>query len=383
MIEDKFSLFPPTNDERVTCESIISSDHKSSITLLPTHHINEFGDLVGFRYTCDKFVKANTLPISRTMFHGNTMVQCDVTEDVILGLMSAPEENKQKMLRFLTAVDDNQIPAVLDCVPENASVITDEGTVQATGLRTVDSRHWTPEVPDRIGIYHAYVRGYNRDVRTHRLFIVCSGGLNKACDEFCNLVIDVGKEWSSYDVLVSEEAWWLKKACHRARCKLIKSLADAFGINIVHMEDIQSYQTSYMAIPTTDTLEHDMGMMSNGDLAVYNGCIDTTRNMNGMLCNMHPSEGVWLFKGAHKAACFGSMYGDHSVCGVFPINAPKINRPESIHVQDSSCVVRLSSKSLREKYMCFDESYFKNLETMQWNRDNGYEALIPIIVGLK
>lgn len=42
-------------------------------------------------------------------------------------------------------------------------------------------------------MYHAYIRGFNRDVRTHRLFIVCSGGLSRACDEFCNLVIDIGK----------------------------------------------------------------------------------------------------------------------------------------------------------------------------------------------
>ena len=55
------------------------------------------------------------------------------------------------------------------------------------------SQHWTPEVPERIGIYHAYIRGFNRDVRTHKLFIVCSGGMVRASDAFCNLVIDIGK----------------------------------------------------------------------------------------------------------------------------------------------------------------------------------------------
>jgi hypothetical protein len=33
--------------------------------------------------------------------------------------------------------------------------------------------------------------------------------------------------------------------------------------------------------------------------------------------------------------------------------------------------------------MCFDENYFKLLENMQWNRDNGVEQLIPIIVGVE
>jgi hypothetical protein len=61
----------------------------------------------------------------------------------------------------------------------------------------VDSQHWTPEVPERIGIYHAYIRGFNRDIRTHRLFIVCSGGMARASDQFCNMVIDVGKSWTA------------------------------------------------------------------------------------------------------------------------------------------------------------------------------------------
>ena len=64
----------------------------------------------------------------------------------------------------------------------------------------MDSGSWTPELPDRIGVYHAYVRGFNRDVRVHKMFFCCSGGLSKASDEFCNLVIDVGKHWTAHEV---------------------------------------------------------------------------------------------------------------------------------------------------------------------------------------
>jgi hypothetical protein len=46
-------------------------------------------------------------------------------------------------------------------------------------------------------------------------------------------------------------------------------------------------------------------------------------------------------------------------------------------------MVRLkSARPQSAQYMCFDEAYFKTLEAMQWNRDNGYIELIPIIVGL-
>lgn len=136
-----------------------------------------------------------------------------------------------------------------------------------------------------------------------------------------------------------------------------------------------------IAIPTTDTLEHDIGLM-NGRVAVYNACVDTTRNFNGIACNMHPSEGVWLFRGSPRGSCFGSMFGDYQTCGVFPTCAPRIKRPQSILVGDSNAVVRLYSRPEREWYSCFDEAYFKNLEKMQWNRDNGFIELIPIVVGL-
>jgi hypothetical protein len=132
------------------------------------------------------------------MFHGHTLVEChDADEALIMRLMSEPAENRERMRAFLEKVERECVPATLDCVPENASSITQHGTVQATGLLTVDSQHWTPELPERIGLYHAYIRGFNRDIRTHRLFIVCSGGMARASDLFCNMAIDVGHRWSA------------------------------------------------------------------------------------------------------------------------------------------------------------------------------------------
>lgn len=64
-------------------------------------------------------------------------------------------------------------------------------------------------MPERIGIYHAYIRGFNRDVRTHRLFIVCTGGLSRACDEFSNLVIDIGRNSTAQVPVRSGCSCWL------------------------------------------------------------------------------------------------------------------------------------------------------------------------------
>ena len=58
-------------------------------------------------------------------------------------------------------------------------------------------------------------------------------------------------------------------------------------------------------------------------------------------------------------------------------------QPANAYGQDTASIVRLhSKKEACTPYMCFDEAYFKTLESMQWNRDNGCVELIPIVVGL-
>ena len=76
------------------------------------------------------------------------------------------------------------------------------------------------------------------------------------------------------------------------------------------------------------------------------------------------------------------MFGDHATCGAFPTCSPCVRRPQSILVQDTPAIVRLQSAACRQQYMCWDEAYFKTLEAMQWNRDNGCVELIPIVVGI-
>ena len=97
----------------------------------------------------------------------------------------------------------------------------------------------------------------------HKLFIVCSGGCTKAADEFCNLVIDAGGNCTAIELAESEEAWWLRRTCQRARCRLIKMLADKFDVRVQYVDDVLAYSTPYtrtrdckqelLAVPTTDT----------------------------------------------------------------------------------------------------------------------------------
>ena len=73
------------------------------------------------------------------------------------------------------------------------------------------------------------------------------------------------------------------------------------NILLIVRQDIQAHHTGEMAVFTSDTLEHDMARISSlhnkqEQVSVFNLCTDTTRNMNGVVTNMHPAEGVWLFR---------------------------------------------------------------------------------------
>ena len=403
-----YALYPVTSDEATTCKAILEQDTRATLLIMPTHHISIQGDMMGFKYECPAHSTGDVLPIVRTMFFGHTAVECLDEDACIMRLMSDPEGNRAKMKAFMQRVGGVGPPADLECIPDNATSLTSNGVLQTTDLRSVDCKPWHPEPPETIGFYHAYIRGYNRDVRTHKLFIVCSGGCSKAADQFCNLMIDVGGRWTAGEIADSEEVWWLRKACQRARNRLIKMLADEFRVRVPCVEDVLAHPMAgpraqaeesggtpgrsehcpvLMSVPTIDTVEHDIARNGARHVMVLNSAIDTTRVTNGILCRMHPSEGYWLFRGAPRGTgVHGAMFGNHGTCGAFPARSPAVSvrHPNAIPVRDRDYIVRTerAGGAADAAFMCFDETFFKNLELMQWNRDNGHVELIPIVVGV-
>jgi hypothetical protein len=78
----------------------------------------------------------------------------------------------------------NGMDADFNCMPMNMDVLDSAHAsmeLQGRGLgsssssssmaasfharRTADCKKWNPEMPEILGLYHAYVRGYNKDTR--------------------------------------------------------------------------------------------------------------------------------------------------------------------------------------------------------------------------
>jgi len=296
------------------------------------------------------------------------------------------------------------LQATFRCVPDNvdlmSSVRADGSVVEAhvsrtSGKRNVDFVDWQPELPCSIGLYQAFCRGYQKDVRSHKLFIGINGGLNKCSDEFYNLILDVGDEFTCRDIAFSEEAWWLRKACQRARARLALMTAEHFGLTISTTRDLFSFnQDTMVGVPVIDTIEFDIKEGVDNTVEFYSACIDTTGIQNGILCRMHESEGLWVFRGSAKSSAkmtsFGALFGSKSVCGVFPTRSPYYKRnqgsPSYVNGLDSELVVRHFSqprvKADGYVFQCFDERFFSNLTDMQWDRNCGVTELVPIVVGV-
>lgn len=436
-------------DERRTCESMVRGTAGSVITPMPTHHIDEHGRFCGFAFSCPASSPISSLPLSRGMFFGHTACECDATSSDIVALLSDMDGVRLKMMGFLRNVRERAKimgVATFDCRPQNVEGITSEGgrMVGIRSKRTVDSQDWVPEVPDMIGIYHSFVRGHNRDTRVHKLFIIVSGGCGKAADEFYNTVLDCHGHATARDCAISEEAWWLRRASYRSRCRLIAECAEHFGIRVTTIKDVHSYDTAVvargsvvgssvassigaaggvkLAVPTIDTVTHDMhadvgegARAGSGSVHLFDGCVDVADIRNGVLCSMHPSEGFWVLKGVQNRANGTNTYGTGwgttagraaaipTAATRFRIAATKDREQQqppyaTAVTNDSASIVRIAMieqvdpetgreiPPRRERdamYQFFDQAYLANLEQATgWPRDRGVVECIPIVVGI-
>jgi hypothetical protein len=297
--------------------------------------------------------KGGVLPINRTMFHGTSLFEVHSSKSGgvfnadIMRLLAA--DAKESMRELMTKISRNAEgkEASFRCIPDNVdcmSLVRSDGSVmeahvsRTTGKRNVDFVDWQPELPHSIGLYQAFCRGYQKDTRVHKLFIGVSGGLNRCSDEFYNLLLDVGNEFSCKDVAFSEEVWWLCKACQRARCKVALIAAEHFGLSITTARDLFSYNQDLIGVPVTDTVEFDLKEDPDGNVEFYSACVDTTAVQNGILVKMHEGEGIWMFRGAARSSAkvtsFGSLFGSKAICGLFPTRSPYYKRN-----QGSPCYV--------------------------------------------
>ena len=92
-VSTQYALRPLSAEEEETAQAMVR-DMGTSLLVLPTHHIDSWGDFQGFRFVCPGQRTAVDLPISKQLFFGHTATECEEHEDAIIRLMSTPVENQ-------------------------------------------------------------------------------------------------------------------------------------------------------------------------------------------------------------------------------------------------------------------------------------------------
>ena len=349
------ALHPLTQDEVTTYCSMLAQDDNAEVFVMPTHHVTEFGNVKGFRLLLDKESDCSLLPINRDIYKGSTLVECDPgnrsIHPEVIRLLNDPALVRETFLSVLAqiAAHPPNTLAGLDCMPvtgeaDSADVTLDDyftGNERSQVLlenliaerighhscsqRGRDSRTWNVDMPCSVGVYHAYVRSRDTGKREHKAFISVSGGCRRASEQFYNLNLDLMGQATACELESCEEAWWLRRTSTRSRCHTIKLFADALQLSVPTTEDIYSFQEGVsVPVHTTDTLSNDLSVTDDGRVAIFNGACDVTAIRNGVLCEQHPSEGIWLFQGSHQSSIgalsnFGGGFGTPEICGAFPI----------------------------------------------------------------
>lgn len=475
----RFCLYPVSSDEDATIEAILSVDRNSDMVVAPNHHFDHDGNFCGFRVAYPSKTCEKGIPVNRKMFFGHTVVDATMgdcfidpvetrkkeeqlkkkqaedrkkgippkPEDVavinhceneipcvmnkrILELVKDPEKNRRLMQEFLKEVDEASSghEPTFECIPTSVEMFNVQ-TKKVTALASqtpIDSKQWEPELPEFIGIYHAFIRDGNKDKRDHKLYIVCSGGCPLAAELYYNTILDLNGCSTVDEVCDSEETWWLRTASQRARCRLAAKLAKKFNIAASAICDPQAFnQDTLTTRAVVDTVINDIQRMRSGHIALYNNCVDTTSARNGLVNPMHPVEGVWIFRGPQRASggqTFGCSWGDQRTDGIFPSgsfqvpdNSPghadisnrerkKVNSSNrtrydpyaelpKIMAETSEVVVTYrcqdsrktttGSKKIQRTFSWYDEKALELLsKELKWDRNSGVVELMPIIVGI-
>ena len=352
-LHTRHALHPLSHDEVATYSAMLSGDDDAEVFVMPNHHEGT-GNIHGFKLTVHRDSDCVNLPLSREMFMGTTLVECepgdkDIHPDVIR-LLNNPDEVKESVFAMLATIAKHKMSDMLsvDHMPvygdtEVVAVTLDDNSTgrqrneillenliserighHSTTMRGRDSRAWKCDMPTSVGVYHAHVRSRDSGRRHHKMFITVSGGCRRASEQFYNMHLDLLGRARAVEIESCEEAWWLRRTSTRSRCRTIKMVAEALKLSVPLVGDMFDFDdNTSLPVYTTDTLDHDISETDDGRISLYNNCCDTTRISNGVYVKQSPSEGAWIFQGSHQSAIgnlsnFGGVFGHQDLCGAFP-----------------------------------------------------------------
>ena len=392
-------IFPLTDNERGACDAALHLSQHTRIELLPNVHINEKMELSGFHFDGAGCDMANVLPIPSNLFDCIVAYEvnndsCKSFNDKVLHILLNMEEYKQKLNALIDELKSNtaKVPSFSCMVNDNDDEACKEDELVFV-KNTCDREVWDEQLPRKVGLYHAFVRPHTKDSIEHKLFIVVSGSLNFLDEEFHRLWQDCSTFTNCEQLLESEELQWFRSATLRNHNRVAARVADALGLSVrcfIDTEDPTGQRRT--AHPTTMTMRSDIeiDLVTRRVHLVDGGCF-LHKSMNGVLFEMHASEGFWLFTGPADHASYntyGSIFNFQKDMTCFPTSTLKYHEkfpPRGTVVCTIHGGERHSDKIFERtdateiETLFPDENFMRICEKLGFNRNNAIVSLIPLL----
>lgn len=382
-------------EEREAAKSMVHFSPHSFVTIMPNHHLNVRGELLGFHFKTSTSSKARALPIGRDSFKLHAIY--DVTglqvQGTFHGIIMQFLSNKQHISSCLKELMVELLQnasglhgveeADFSCLP-TASGIHEWNTLNG---EQQDARVWSDECPEVCGVYHSIWRDVNSKENTHRLFIAMTCNLRRASDELHNLWQDIDGFLTAHEFVESAEMQWLRQATLRSCNRVAFRLAQRLGISTQAMSarDMQDPNQSMGLIPTTFTYMNDYHIR-DGYVHATNMAAFTDIANNGIIFSNCPSEGYCVFRGvtdrsdlSHTAGSFGSVWNTRGKMKAFPASTVQYSHTFPVLEQDQQHVITDDGG----KFFFPDRSFMSTLEDLGWNSNNGFVSLMPIATMLR
>jgi len=393
------SIFPLTDQERGACDAALQLSQHTKIELLPNVHINERMELSGFHFEAAGCDMANVLPIPTNLF--DCIVAYEVLNETnmnfnntVLHILQNIDEYKTKLDTLMKELMANttNIPAFHSMPDDNEDeALNDDELVFCKHV--CDRQVWDDQTPNKVGLYHAFVRPHTKDSIDHKLFIIVSGSLKFLDEEFHRLWQDCNTFTTCEQLLESEELQWFRSATLRNHNRVAARVADTLGLPVrcfIDTEDPTNQRRS--AHPTTITMKSDItiDLQTRRVHMVDGGCF-MHNSVNGILFEMHASEGLWLFCGPPDHAsynCFGTIFNYHGDLKCFPTSTLRYHekfQPRGTVVSTQhGCEHAKDTIYERKEMMQIDtlfpeEIFMRRCESLGFNRNNQIERLMPLL----
>ena len=393
-IDVQDAMYTLNLEENDACANVLSNSQHTTLKIMPNHHIDRDGDLRGFMFTCNVNDKASVLPINKRMCDMISLYECSDSNDMdhifhtdALRIINECDVYRNKLKEYVMSRNNSQGEfASFDC-------ISDVGSNSRYHQYATDQKPWRESEPAKVGIYHAFTRSHTKDKREHKLYIVVSGWLRHLCEEFQNLWHDCRAHQSCEAIILSEEMTWLRRATFRNHNRIASDIAELCGLKVrrvIDMEDPTGQKR--MVLPTTYSykVDCDMNKRTNQARVIDGGCFLDT-DSNGVLFEMFASEGFWLFQGPRDLSddnTYGTQFQYNERYPCFPTQTVQFH--SRFPVKDARTAVRIMNKSIpqgiiktktgtHEDFIFPDEHFFKCMENMGFNRNDGVLNLMPIV----